>query len=113
MLFTFRKIVDHQGPLKPKDPRHRGSSWNAQVEWEDGTKTWEASPSMIAADPATMAAHAKDHDPLDTPGWKRLKRIAKRAKALHRMVKASKRAQRYNEIAYKFGVRVPRSVKEA
>ena len=112
-IFSFRDISDHQGPIRPQDPNYKGSSYNVLVQWEDGTETWEPLALMIASDPATLAAYARTHDMLDTPGWKKLKRIARRAHVLQRMVSASKRAQRFNAITYKFGVRIPRNVKEA
>ena len=84
-----------------------------KILWEDGSETWEPLSDVIAADPVTLAVYAKENDLLDTPGWKKLKRYARRAKKLLWMVKANKRAQRYNAITYKFGVRVPRNVKEA
>ena len=84
-----------------------------KILWEDNSMSWEPIPLMIAADPVTMAVYAKEHGLLNTPGWKKLKSYARRAKKLLRMVNASKRAQRYNAITYKFGVRVPRTVKEA
>ena len=112
-IFSFREISDHVGPIKRSDPDYKGSTYNVLVEWEDGTKTWEPVSLMIASDPATLAAYAKEHDLLDTPGWKNLNRIARRAHVLQRMINASKRAQRFNAITYKFGVRIPRNVKEA
>ena len=112
-MYTFRDILDHQGPIRPTDPNYKGLSYNVQVLWEDGTKTWEPLAVMIACDPATLAAYVKEHDLLETEGWKKLKKIARRVKVLQRMINASKRAQRYNKVQYKFGVRVPRSVKEA
>jgi hypothetical protein len=112
-VFMFVKILDHQGPLKKGHPNYKGSAYNVLVLWNDGSKTWEPITMMMADDPATLAAYAKDNDLLDTPGWKKLRRIAKRAQVLRRMVNASKRAQRFNEITYKFGVRIPRNVKEA
>ena len=112
-LFGFREVLDHAGPLRPNDPNYKGSSYNVEVLWDDGTKTWEPLAVMISCDPATLAAYAKDNDMLNKPGWKQLKRIARRAKVLRRMLNASKRKQKYNEVKYKFGVRVPRNVKEA
>ena len=111
--FTFREIRDHQGPLPPSHPSYNGSAYNVLVLWEDGSETWEPLTSIIASDIVTVADYARDHNLLDTPGWKKCKKIARRAKVLERMVNAAKRAQRYNEIAYKFGVRLPRNVKEA
>jgi hypothetical protein len=113
ILFTFRKITAHQGPLHHSHWNYKGSKYNVEVEWEDGSKTWEPLASMIATDPATMAAYGKENNLLEEPGWKRLKRIARRAKVLRRMVNASKKSQKFSQVVYKFGVRVPRNVKEA
>ncbi len=74
---------------------------------------WEPLGTMIAQDPVTLAVYSKENDMLNKPGWKKLKSYAKRSKKLLRMVNANKRAQRYNAICYKFGVRLPRSVEEA
>ncbi len=90
LLYTFRNITAHQGPLMPQHRDYKGSKFNVEVEWEDGTKTWEPLAAMIKNDPATLASYAKEHDLLDVPGWKQLKRIARRAKVLQRMVNASK-----------------------
>jgi hypothetical protein len=65
------------------------------------------------SDPVTCAQYAKEHGLLGKPGWKRFRKVAKNAKVLQRMVNATKQAQRYNAVVYKFGVRIPRSVKEA
>ena len=112
-VYTFREILEYQGPLKPNDPKYMGSSYNVRVLWTDGSITWEPLAMMIKSDPVTLAEFAKEHDLLDKPGWKKLKKIARNAKVLQRMVNANKRAQRYNSIVYKFGVRIPRNVKEA
>ena len=84
-----------------------------KVKWTDGSITWEPLALMVASDPVTLAAYAKEHELMELPGWKKLKKIARRAKVLMRMVNANKRAQRYNAVVYKFGVRLPRNVKEA
>ena len=39
--WKFREILNHQGPLTPKDPRYKGSKYNLQMEWETGEITWE------------------------------------------------------------------------
>ena len=40
--FTFRRIVDHKGPLKPGASEYNGSRCNIKIEWEaDGVTTWE------------------------------------------------------------------------
>jgi hypothetical protein len=83
------------------------------VIWEDGTETWEQLTLIAKSDPVTLAVYAKEHDLLDQPGWKCFRKIARCAKVLKRMINASKRKQNYNAIRYKFGVRIPRNVKEA
>ena len=50
----------------------KGLKCNVKVMWEDGSMTWEPLTSMMAADPVTSAAHAKEHDMLNVPGWKKL-----------------------------------------
>ena len=112
-IFTFRNILDHQGPLNGNDPRHMGSSYNVKVSWEDGTETWEPLNIIGKDDPATTALYAKEHNLLETPGWKFLRRTARRAKFLQRMLNQSQRQQMHDAVRYKFGVRVPRNLKEA
>ena len=112
-IFSFREILDHQGPIRSNDPRYKGSSWNVLIQWEDGSTTWEPLSSIVGADIVTVAAYGKEHGLLDLPGWKKARKVARKAKTLQRMLNQSKRSQRYNAITYKFGVRLPRNVKEA
>ena len=112
-LFTFEETLECEGPLKPGDPRCKGSAHNVLARWTDGSKTWEPLSVMTKCDPATLAPFAKEHNLLDAPGWKSLRKIARRAKVLTRMVNASKRKQKHNAIIHKFGTCVPRNAKEA
>ncbi|MDJ0828176.1 MAG: reverse transcriptase domain-containing protein, partial [Rhodobacter sp.] len=112
-IFTYRKVLDHAGPIKPTDPNYKGSSWNVKLLWEDGSKTWEPLNIVGKDDPVTLAKYAKEHNLLDTPGWKFLARIGRRTKLLKRMIAASKRRQKQTAIRYKFGVRIPRNYQEA
>ena len=80
VVWKFKKISSHQGPLKPDHPDYKGSTYNVTVEWENGEVTSEPL-SVIAADtPVTCAIYARENGLLDTPGWKRFKRIARREK---------------------------------
>ena len=74
--WKFKRILSHHGPFKPGDPLHKGSSWNVRIEWEDGSITDEPLDLISKDDPVTLAIYARDHDLLNTPGWKRLRRIA-------------------------------------
>mgnify|MGYP005847236111 CR=1 FL=1 len=84
-----------------------------QVDWENGERTWEPVSLMIKSDPVTLAKYAQEHHLLQTEGWKTLSRIANRNKDLRQMINQVKRHSRHDAIRYKFGVRLPRSVKEA
>ena len=112
-VFAFKSITGHQGPLFKNDPRYKGSSYNVKVLWEDGTETWEPLNMMVKDDKATMAKYAKENGLLDTPGWKNLRKLASRLKLLNRMIRMANARSEANAVRYKFGVRVPRNVKEA
>jgi hypothetical protein len=112
-MFTFKAIKDHQGPLKAGDARYKGSKFNVLVEWEDGAETWEAFELIAKDDPVTAARYAEEQGLLDTPGWKRLKRIASRKKMFQRMDNQTNLKSRRRSIRYQFGVQVPRDAKEA
>ena len=112
-VFTFREVQEHEGPFTKGHHKWRGSAYNVKVLWDDGSVTWEPLSLMIASDPVTLAVYAKEHDLLETPGWKKLKKYAKNAKKLKRMLNQSRRQNKNDAVRYKFGIRIPRSVKEA
>jgi hypothetical protein len=74
---------------------------------------------MASVDPITLAIYARENNHLDTPGWKRFchiaSDIAKERNKIRRMVHqyhVSKGKQTHGPI-FKFGIQVPRNVKEA
>ena len=74
-LWTFKDIIAHEGPLAPGDPSYKGSTYNVMIAWEDGSHTFEPL-SIIPADcPVICARYAKLKGLLDTPGWKRFKKL--------------------------------------
>ena len=75
--------------------------------------TWEPLTIIGKNDPVTCAVYAKEHGLLNEPGWKQFKKYARKAKMLQRLVNNAKRSQKFGQIIYKFGVRLPRNVKEA
>ena len=89
-LYRFTCIKDHKGPYTSSDPEYNGSSYNLLIEWETGEQTWEPLSNIIASDPYTCAVYAKEHNLLNTPGWKLLKRHARTARRLIRTLKKSK-----------------------
>ena len=112
-MHTFKSILDHQGPLKRHDPKYKGSQWNVLVAWDDGTHTWEPLNIIGKCDEITLAKYAKDNDLLSKPGWKFLRKTAKRQRFLNVALNALKRRRDPTQIRYKFGVRLPRNYAEA
>eukprot|EP00957_Ditylum_brightwellii_P053256 4038058-Ditylum_brightwellii.AAC.1 len=111
--WAYDAILEHEGPLRPGMPHYKGSIYNVLIKWADGSKTWEPINLVGKTDKVTLAAYAKEHDLLETPGWKFLKPTARRAKKLQRMLNQARRASHNNAVRYKFGVQIPRTVKEA
>ena len=112
-LYRFKSIKDHKGPYTSSDPEYNGSSYNLLIEWETGEHTWEPLSDIIASDPYTCAVYAKEHDLLNTPGWKLLKRHARTARRLIRTLKKSKYRQAKASRKYKHGWEVPRDYAHA
>ena len=71
ILWKFKRISAHQGPLMPKDKDWNGSSYNVMVEWENGEITTKPLTIIAADDPVSCAVYARDHNLLEVDGWKR------------------------------------------
>ena len=112
-LYRFKCIKDHKGPYTSSDPEYNGSSYNLLIEWETGEQTWEPLSNIIASDPYTCAVYAKEHNLLNTPGWKLLKRHASTARRRIRTLKKSKYRQARASRKYKHGWEVPRDYAHA
>ncbi len=80
--WTFNDIVDHEGPISPSSSKYKGSSYNVLVSWTDGSKTWDPLNIVVKDDMVTLANYAKENDLLEIPGWKFLRRTARRATPL-------------------------------
>ena len=72
-FYRFKCIKDHKRTYTSSDPEYNGSSYNLLIEWEPGEQTWEPLSNIIASDPYTCAVYAKEHNLLNTPGWKKSK----------------------------------------
>jgi hypothetical protein len=90
IVWRFRRIVGHQGPLLRHDKDYNGSRFNLLVEWENGEITTEPLSVIAANDPVTCAVYAREHELLDVKGWKRFRNLAKREKHFLRLVKQAK-----------------------
>ena len=110
-LWCFERIKAHEGPLNTSDKAYKGCKYNVFVEWSDGSETWEPLTLISKDDPLSCARYAKQHDLLDTPGWKHLKRFAKKERKVQRMIYRMKARRRGTK--YKFGIEVPLSTKDS
>ena len=113
VVWRFKRIAGHEGPLTKNHPMWRGSTYNVRVEWENGEITDEPLTTIAADDPVTCAIYAKDNNLLDAPGWKRFKPIAKRQKHMFRMANQAKLRSFRLAPKYKYGFEIPRDYKHA
>jgi hypothetical protein len=113
IVWRFRRIVGHQGPLLRHDKDYNGSRFNLLVEWENGEITTEPLLVIAADVPITCAVYAREHDLLDVEGWKRFRNLAKREKHFLRLVKQAKMKSYRQSLKYKLGYRVPKDYEEA
>jgi len=112
-MYKFRRITAHQGPLHSSDKDYKGSAFNVLVEWESGETTYEPLDLIASDDPVTCAEYAKQHDLLDTAGWKRFRCYAKSEKKLSRMINQAKLRSYRREPFWKFGVLLPQTHSQA
>jgi hypothetical protein len=113
IVWHFWQIIGHQGPLLCSDPDYKGSKFNVMDEWENGETTTEPLSVIAANDPVTCAIYAKEHDLLDTEGWKCFRNTARREKHFLRLVKQAKLHSYRNAPKYKFGYQILRDYEEA
>jgi hypothetical protein len=70
IVWKFKCMSAHQGPLMPKDKDWNGSAYNVMVEWENGEITTEPILIIAADNPVSCAIYARDNNLLDVDGWK-------------------------------------------
>ena len=113
VLWRYKSIVGHQGPLKADDPDYQGSSYNVMVDWESGERTYIPLDALAKDDPVTCAKYAEKHGLLNTPGWRRFRRITKNQKKFTRMAKQAMIYSYKASVKYKFGFEVPKDYARA
>jgi len=112
-IWNYTQILDHEGPLSPKDKNYKGSQWNLFIEWENGERTWEPLRLIEETNRAQAAEYGLEHGLLDQPGWGRLRRIGKRAKLLCRLANQAKLKSYRTARRYKYGYEVPNNHADA
>ncbi|HSN66994.1 MAG TPA: hypothetical protein VLS94_10155, partial [Fusibacter sp.] len=104
-MYTFNKILEHYGPLKPSDKSYKGSKYNLLIEWKNGELTEEPLTIIGADDPVSVAMYAKENDLLKVKGWKQFKRYIDLDANL--CLSINKHMGNYGKIKIKFGYAVP------
>ncbi|KAG7357923.1 hypothetical protein IV203_014510 [Nitzschia inconspicua] len=112
-VWKFNRISGHQGPLKQSDSDYKGSSFNVMIEWENGEVTTEPLNIIAEDDPVTCAIYALDNGLLDTPGWMRFRKLARRQKKLFRMANQAKLRSFRTAPRYMYGIEIPRDYQHA
>lgn len=113
VVWNFKQLTGHEGPLISSHPNWKGSKYNVMVEWENGEITSEPLTAIAKDDPVSCAIYARDHNLLDTKGWRMFKGLAKRQKNLFQAVNQAKIRTFYNSPKFKYGFEIPRDYKHA
>ena len=80
VLYKFRALSGHQGPLKATDLILNGCKYTIYVEWEIGEKTYKPLSALAADNPVTYDTKAKENNLLPIEGCQWFKNLAKRDK---------------------------------
>ena len=73
VLYKFRALIGHQGPLKATELK--GCKYKILVAWETGEKIYEPLPVLATYDPVTCASYTKGNGISHIDGWKRFKNL--------------------------------------
>jgi hypothetical protein len=108
--WTFDKILKHRdSPTKGRKGIEILVTW---VGYE--VPTWEPMEGIKKDDPVTLAKYAEEHDLLEKTAWKWAARYVKRKTRFVRMFRQMmKRKRKAQNVKYQFGIRVPRTLREA
>ena len=102
-VWTYEKILGH---------RKTGNKMECEVLWDTGERSWEPVDVLRKDDPITLAKYAAENGLANQRGWKWARNITKNPKKYLRMLKLYA-GQKRKGPKFKFGIQVPRSVKEA
>jgi Reverse transcriptase (RNA-dependent DNA polymerase) len=92
-----------------KKPKVTTRGWFLLVQWRDGSASWEKLSDMKASNPVEVAEYAVANRLTEEPAFKWwVSHVIKRRDRIISKVKS-----RYWKTTHKFGIRLPKSVKEA
>jgi Reverse transcriptase (RNA-dependent DNA polymerase) len=118
----FREIINHRSNKRAVDKadmyrivngkrimKQTTAGWDFEVEWKDGSTSWIPLKELKETNAVDVATYAKENRIIEEPAfawW-----APHILKKLHRLIKLTK--SRQVRRGYKFGIRVPQTVKEA
>src|SRR5687768_7881260 len=113
IVWKFKDIIGHQGPLSKSHAEYKGLPYNLTVLWENG-ETTSKPLSVIASDnPISCAIYAKQNNLLELAGWRRFRTLAKRQGRMLREINLEKLGKYRTRAKYKYGFEVPKDFKHA
>lgn len=92
-----------------RTPKKTTRGWELLVEWKDGSTSWVPLSDLKSANPVQLAEYAMANDIQEEPAFKWWVRDVLRTK--ERII--AKVKSKYLRTTHKFGIRIPKSVKEA
>jgi len=113
IIWKFKDIIGHQGPLSKSHKDYKGSPYNVTVLWENGETSNKPLLVIAADDPVSCAIYAGQNDLLSQPGWKRFKSLAKRQKKMLREISLAKLRRPTTRVKFKYGYEVPKDFRHA
>ncbi|KAG7369941.1 hypothetical protein IV203_027687 [Nitzschia inconspicua] len=121
-FILMKHITDHkkEGMAIPKEdayvwikerkyPRKTTKGWKLCVEWKDGTTSWESLSALKESNPVEVAEYAVAHNLTEEPAFNWW--VPYTLKKRDAIVSAVN--NRYWKRTHKYGIRIPKTVKEA
>ena len=84
-----------------------------KILWDTGEETWELLSEIKESDPITVAQYALENNLMDKPQWKWANKYIKNPQRFLRYTRQLIPNKKTHATKYKFGVKVPRTIKEA
>ena len=75
-LYSFEKIVAHQGPLAPNHKNYKGHPFNLKILWSTKETTWEPLHNFFADQPDSVIEYAQSKNLLNNPAWSMVRDLA-------------------------------------
>ena len=110
-LWDFEKIINHKWS---DDPQRKGKI-DVQLKWAGYEEpTWEPMENIKRDDPVSLAKYAQEMKLTNQSRWKWANNYLKRDKRFARMLRqVHLYKKKTNTVKYNFGVRIPKSIREA